>query len=300
MIEIPGKIYKKFLRFALENANPLNSRRTWKECIGLVLGKILDDSLVVTDIIPIGSGTSVFVDITDYEKVFSLISFERIDHGEVIIGWAHTHPGLGLFFSGTDIDTQLSYQGMHPQSFGLVLDPTLVEPNFPGFNIYRVNNETNKPYTIDYKFDGVIDFNQIKDQLKYDLFEIKVPLAELEPIIKSRGEVVWGDITLKLVEPSEIKVGEKFFINLELLLPYRQYVRIDYRLNVIQPKIGKMGNATESKYFFHETLSSGKLAIFSFELNEKESLKLELTEISITIYSKETKKLPQLSYEVVL
>lgn len=298
MIEIPRKIYEKFLRFALENANPLKSRRSWKECIGLVLGKILNDSLIVTDIIPIGSGTSVFVDITDYEKVFSLISFERIDNGEVIIGWAHTHPGLGLFFSGTDIDTQLSYQGMHPQSFGLVLDPTLVESDFPGFNIYRVNNETNRPYTIDYKFDEVIDFNHMKNQLKYELFEIKVPLAELEPIIKSKGEVAWGDITLKLVGPSDIKYGEKFFINLELVLPYRQYVRIDYRLTITEPEIGEKKSVAETKYFFHETLSSGTLAIFSFELNEKDSFKLELNDVSITIYSKDTKKLPQLSYEV--
>ena len=298
MIEIPRKIYEKFLRFALENANPLKSRRNWKECIGLILGKILDDSLIITDIIPIGSGTSVFVDITDYEKVFSLISFERIDNGEVIIGWAHTHPGLGLFFSGTDIDTQLSYQGMHPQSFGLVLDPTLVDTDFSGFNIYRVNNETNRPYTIEYKFDEIIDFNYVKNQLKYELFEIKVPLAELEPIIKSKSEVAWGDITLKLVGPSDIKYGEKFCINIELVLPYRQYVRIDYRLTITQPEIGEKKNVAETKYFFHETLSSGTLALFSFELNKKDKLKLELNDVSITIYSKDTKKLPQLSYEV--
>ncbi|MHA2174540.1 MAG: Mov34/MPN/PAD-1 family protein [Candidatus Hodarchaeales archaeon] len=298
MIEIPKKIYEKFLRFALENANPSKSRRSWKECIGLVLGKISDDKLFVTDIIPIGVGTSVFVDITDYEKVFSLISFERIDNGEVIIGWAHTHPGLGLFFSGTDIDTQLSYQGMHPKSFGLVLDPTQIQSEIPGFNIYRVKEATNIPYTVEYSFDEPFNFRKVKNLLEYELFEIKVSLAELEPIIKSKSEVEWGDITLKLDGPSEITFGKKFFIFLEIILPYRQYVRIDYHLNVHQVRKDGTGSLEEERSFFHETLSSGKLAIFSYKLDMNDQIKLELNDVSITIYSQETKKLPQLSYEV--
>ena len=141
MIVIPRIIYEKFLRFALESANPLVTSREWRECIGLILGRINKDEILVTDIIPIKSGTGVHVDITDYEKVFSLISTDRIDSGEVIVGWAHTHPGLGLFFSSTDIQTQKWYQRMHPMSFGLVLDPVRITQSFAGLNIYRVNEQ---------------------------------------------------------------------------------------------------------------------------------------------------------------
>ncbi len=298
MIEIPKRIYEKFLRFALENANPLKSRKSWKECIGLVLGRISDDNLFVTDIIPIGTGSSVFVDITDYEKVFSLISFERIDKGEVIIGWAHTHPGLGLFFSGTDINTQLSYQGMHPKSFGLVLDPTQIQSDFSGFNIYRVSETTKRPYTVEYNFDEPINFEKVNNLLKSELFDIKVPLAELEPVIISKSEIEWGEIILKLVGPSEIKYRKRFFIYLELQLPYRQYARIDYQQNVHRFKNNEARSTNEENYFFHETLSSGTLAIFSYTIDKDEQIKLVLNDISITIYSQEMRKLPQLSYEI--
>ena len=152
MIEIPKDVYERFLQFALENANPYDRSQGWKECIGLIVGRISDDLIEVLEIVPISSGTSVFVDITDWEYVFSLIPEERIDEGEVIVGWAHTHPGLGLFFSGTDIGTQQTYQSMHALSFGLVLDPSKVSSNSPGFNIYRVDSNTSQPYTVDYQF----------------------------------------------------------------------------------------------------------------------------------------------------
>ena len=65
MIRLSKQVYKKFLRFALENANPYGNRREWKEVIALVLGRIeSESSVVVTDIVPVSSGTSVFVDIT--------------------------------------------------------------------------------------------------------------------------------------------------------------------------------------------------------------------------------------------
>jgi hypothetical protein len=44
--------------------------------------------------------------------------------GEVIIGWWHTHPGLGAhFMSGTDIATQQRYQAFFPQAVAMVVDP---------------------------------------------------------------------------------------------------------------------------------------------------------------------------------
>ena len=42
--------------------------------------------------------------------------------GEVVVGWFHSHPGIGAFFSGTDRRTQAGFF-RHPFSVGWVIDP---------------------------------------------------------------------------------------------------------------------------------------------------------------------------------
>ena len=42
--------------------------------------------------------------------------------GEIILGWYHSHPGLGAFFSSTDRRTQAAVF-RHRYSLGLVIDP---------------------------------------------------------------------------------------------------------------------------------------------------------------------------------
>ena len=42
--------------------------------------------------------------------------------GEVVVGWFHSHPDIGAFFSGTDRRTQAGFF-VHPFSIGWVVDP---------------------------------------------------------------------------------------------------------------------------------------------------------------------------------
>jgi proteasome lid subunit RPN8/RPN11 len=42
--------------------------------------------------------------------------------GEVVVGWFHSHPGIGAFFSATDRHTQAGFFH-HPFSLGWVIDP---------------------------------------------------------------------------------------------------------------------------------------------------------------------------------
>ncbi|WP_375688004.1 Mov34/MPN/PAD-1 family protein [Pseudooceanicola sp. LIPI14-2-Ac024] len=44
------------------------------------------------------------------------------EEGEFIVGWYHSHPNLGVFFSGTDRKTQKSFFDTE-YSLGLVIDP---------------------------------------------------------------------------------------------------------------------------------------------------------------------------------
>jgi proteasome lid subunit RPN8/RPN11 len=42
--------------------------------------------------------------------------------GIMVVGWYHSHPNLGVFFSGTDRATQSAFFN-HPYALGLVIDP---------------------------------------------------------------------------------------------------------------------------------------------------------------------------------
>ena len=51
--------------------------------------------------------------------------FERSiqdDKTDFIIGWFHTHPGFGFFYSPIDCMTQLGYQIPNPYAVGLIFD----------------------------------------------------------------------------------------------------------------------------------------------------------------------------------
>ena len=48
---------------------------------------------------------------------------------ELVVGWYHSHPGLGAFFSATDRRTQAAFFP-HPYSVGWVLDPLLDDEEF--------------------------------------------------------------------------------------------------------------------------------------------------------------------------
>ena len=49
-----------------------------------------------------------------------------LDAGMRVVGWYHSHPGLGAFFSGTDRETQHAFF-RQPYSLGLVVDPLRAE-----------------------------------------------------------------------------------------------------------------------------------------------------------------------------
>lgn len=65
-----------------------------------------------------GTETSLRMDTELWARAQSLAA----PHGEIILGWYHSHPGFGAFFSGTDRRTQAAVF-RHPYSLGLVVDP---------------------------------------------------------------------------------------------------------------------------------------------------------------------------------
>merc|ERR1719458_2462514 len=41
----------------------------------------------------------------------------------MVVGWYHSHPGFGCWFSGTDVNTQQSFEQLNPRAVGVVVDP---------------------------------------------------------------------------------------------------------------------------------------------------------------------------------
>jgi proteasome lid subunit RPN8/RPN11 len=103
---------------------------------GLLLGEVFtaDDSVaasravVVSQAVPAldfaSSGISLRMEAAVWDRA-------RLALGplELIVGWYHSHPGLGAFFSATDRRTQAAFFP-HPYSVGWVIDPELDDEAF--------------------------------------------------------------------------------------------------------------------------------------------------------------------------
>lgn len=96
------------------------------EVMGLMLGEFIDDYTVrIVDVFSMPqSGNSVTVEAVD--PVFQtkmLDMLKQTGRQEMVCGWYHSHPGFGCWFSGTDINTQQSFEQLNSRAVGIVVDP---------------------------------------------------------------------------------------------------------------------------------------------------------------------------------
>ncbi|ULU01135.1 hypothetical protein L3Y34_001480 [Caenorhabditis briggsae] len=70
------------------------------------------------------SGTSVTVESVDpvYQtKHMDLLKL--VGRTENVVGWYHSHPGFGCWLSSVDVNTQQSFEALHPRAVAVVVDP---------------------------------------------------------------------------------------------------------------------------------------------------------------------------------
>ncbi|KAL4441710.1 hypothetical protein ABPG74_008707 [Tetrahymena malaccensis] len=96
------------------------------EVMGLMLGEIIDDYTVkVVDVFAMPqSGTGESVEAVD--PVFQAEMLEMLkqtERNEMVVGWYHSHPGFGPWLSSVDMNTQMSFEQLHPRFVALVIDP---------------------------------------------------------------------------------------------------------------------------------------------------------------------------------
>jgi proteasome lid subunit RPN8/RPN11 len=94
------------------------------ERIGLLMGTLADHSLWVNNLIPGGDETSE-VSCTFPPQRLAEVANDIVE-GRIdgrIVGWYHSHPGLGLFLSQTDVGTHMGFHQFSPYAVSLVADP---------------------------------------------------------------------------------------------------------------------------------------------------------------------------------
>lgn len=154
--------YRNMMLHMLHYARHGVSQSNWVETAGWIIGKIEDDDVVCMDAFPIMTGSAVEFEFKEehYIKAAAIDNelFER-DEGEFIVGWYHSHPGLGLFLSHTDIMNHLGFQSANPKAIALVFDHMKYseeEKNF-GFEIFRLNDPNLGPSSDYHKLEFAIE-----------------------------------------------------------------------------------------------------------------------------------------------
>ncbi len=124
------KAYKRIVGYAIRYANDDISEKKWREVYGILIGTIENNAkVIVKDAIPmiVGDRAGVTYENKQYVDMAQIDAsiFERSvqdDKNDFIIGWFHTHPNFGFFYSPIDCMTQLGYQIPNPFAVGLIFD----------------------------------------------------------------------------------------------------------------------------------------------------------------------------------
>lgn len=102
-----------------------------KEVGGILLGRVwenraVDDTLagplvVLVDAVPAAAGGNSRVSVEMGADIWGRVN-ERVSDTILVVGWYHSHPHLGAYFSATDRGTQRAFFN-NPYSLGWVIDP---------------------------------------------------------------------------------------------------------------------------------------------------------------------------------
>jgi proteasome lid subunit RPN8/RPN11 len=121
------------------------SSNTEREIGGYLVGKIIKDKVMITDAIyATADSNPTFVSFDNMLQFKIIEELEKKGSDNTILGWYHTHPGLGCFMSGTDIATQKIYQALLPEAVAMVCDgntfaKTREQKDFKA-HFYRIDN----------------------------------------------------------------------------------------------------------------------------------------------------------------
>lgn len=199
----------------LRFGNKARDRKQYKEVMGIIIGHLEGEpdkkgirDVIIEDAIPISHGGAIEVAFAPEDYVtFSMVDAEYSEKGWFSCGWYHSHPGLDIFFSSTDIRNQLGWQTPNPSAVGIVFDHAHLEtPGDLGFRTFRLDNPAKGQMSGYHEVKTIIE---PPDSIEYylKLIELINCVHSKEPPILEINEMpdLFGDITF----PSESQILAK-------------------------------------------------------------------------------------------
>ncbi|MFW9900382.1 MAG: hypothetical protein ACFFDY_03730 [Candidatus Thorarchaeota archaeon] len=302
---VKADAYYKMLVHVLRFGNKARDRRQFKEVMGILIGRLEGEpdkkgirEVIIEDAIPISHGGAIEVAFAPEDYItFSMVDAAYAEKNWFSCGWYHSHPGLDIFFSSTDIKNQLGWQTPNPSAIGIVFDHTHLEtPGDLGFRTFRLDNPAKGQMSGYHEVKTIIE---PPDSIEYyiKLMELISCIHSKEPPILEINEMpdLFGDITF----PSESQIlakkpeldTSKFISTINagltkfLELSFTPFISMlnSWGENMIRNTVEKNLQIRKDMMAIKNKLSEG---ILSLQKNFKFSLKEQLNDLDIYIDDK--------------
>ncbi len=220
------KAYKRIVGYGSRYANDKIDQKNWKEVYGILIGTVEENTLVVVkDAIPVCVGGKTGVELepihyVDLSQIDASVYERAIDNEktEFIIGWWHTHPGFGFFFSNVDAITHLGYQVPNPYAVGIIFDHCEKKNDELGVAGLRLT-DPDEGVLSEYKqvelhFDSEIEqikekVTKVIDKINKNMEKVLKELKYIEDVLRKKA---WAQLQrnfgLSLVPKRELKETE--------------------------------------------------------------------------------------------
>ncbi|MFX0029221.1 MAG: hypothetical protein ACFE8B_08425 [Candidatus Hermodarchaeota archaeon] len=148
VVTIKPLAYYKMLLHVLRFGSKYIEHTKLSEVMGVLIGRLEGEdeikNVIIEDVVPVSHGGAIEVKFSveqlgAFGELDTKIWEQYGDLGWFSVGWYHSHPGLGIFFSETDKYNQIFWQ-KNPSGIGIVFDHTYLDkPNELGFRAFRLS-----------------------------------------------------------------------------------------------------------------------------------------------------------------
>ncbi|MFX1374797.1 MAG: hypothetical protein ACFFA0_03190 [Promethearchaeota archaeon] len=149
LVTIKPLAYYKMLLHVLRFGSKNIDHSKLAEVMGVLIGRLEGEGeikdVIIEDVVPVSHGGTIEVKFSvdqlgAFGELDTKIWEQYGDLGWFSVGWYHSHPGLGIFFSETDKYNQIFWQ-KNPSGVGIVFDHTYLDKpgGDLGFRVFRLS-----------------------------------------------------------------------------------------------------------------------------------------------------------------
>ncbi|MEJ2248980.1 MAG: Mov34/MPN/PAD-1 family protein, partial [Candidatus Lokiarchaeota archaeon] len=243
IVKVKPDAYYKMLVHVLRFGAKTRNRNQFKEVMGMLIGHLEGEGeirdVIIEDAVPVSHGGSIEVTFATEDYItFSAIDEQYAQKDWFTVGWYHSHPGLDIFFSNTDVRNQLGWQNANPSAIGIVFDHTYLDrPNDRGFRTFRLDDPSKGATS---KYHEVETIIEPPDDITYyyKIYDLINSIHSKEPPVLELNET--PTIFSSIIFPNEEDLrGKKPELNFESILNDFQNGMIALIINTIKPLLSK-------------------------------------------------------------